>query len=197
VERSRQIILQAALDELGEVGYGSFRIESVAARAGAGKSTIYRHWKDKLALIADAFETFHVQMVPHTETGSPRDRVQSLVRHVAEVFVDSTFSVCIPALIEGAERDPRLRRFHHRYSADRRQSLTDVIAEGVASGDFPPQVDAELAALALLGPIVYQRLMSDRPFDPNRATELVETVLGPVPQSQTNKSESTSRSKRR
>src|SRR5271155_2323 len=105
VERSRQVILQAALDELGEVGYGSFRIESVAARAGVGKSTIYRHWPDKLALIADAFETFHVQMVPSTESGSPRERVESLVRHVAEVFVDSTFSVCIPALIEGAERD--------------------------------------------------------------------------------------------
>src|SRR5580658_10786389 len=94
VERSRQVILQAALDELGDVGYGAFRIESVAARAGVGKSTIYRHWPDKLALIADAFETFHVQMVPSTETGSPRERIQSLVRHVAEVFVDSTFSVC-------------------------------------------------------------------------------------------------------
>jgi TetR/AcrR family transcriptional regulator of autoinduction and epiphytic fitness len=179
VERSRQVILQAALDELGDVGYGTFRIESVAARAGVGKSTIYRHWPDKLALIADAFETFHVQMVPSTETGSVRERVQSLVRHVAEVFVDSTFSVCIPALIEGAERDPRLRKFHHGYSAERRQTLIDVIAQGVADGDFPAHVDPELAALALLGPIVYRRLMSRDPFDPDRAKDLVETVLGP------------------
>src|SRR5471032_3535335 len=85
VERSRQVILQAALDELGEVGYGTFRIESVAARAGVGKSTIYRHWPDKLALIADAFETFHVQMVPRIDELSPRERVQSLVHHVAQV----------------------------------------------------------------------------------------------------------------
>src|ERR1700724_693047 len=62
VERSRQVILQAALDELGEAGYGAFTIESVDSRAGVGKSTIYRHWPDKLALIADVFETFHVQM---------------------------------------------------------------------------------------------------------------------------------------
>jgi TetR/AcrR family transcriptional regulator, regulator of autoinduction and epiphytic fitness len=178
VERSRQVILQAALDELGEVGYGSFRIESVAARAGVGKSTIYRHWPDKLALIADAFETFHVQMVPSTESGSPRERVESLVRHVAEVFVDSTFSVCIPALIEGAERDPRLRAFHHQYSLERRQSLIDVIAEGVAGGDFPARLDPELATLALLGPIIYRRLMSREPFDPDRAVDLVDTVLG-------------------
>ena len=178
VERSRQVILQAALDELGDVGYGTFKIESVAARAGVGKSTIYRHWPDKLALIADAFETFHVQMVPSTETGSPRERIQSLVRHVAEVFVDSTFSVCIPALIEGAERDARLRRFHHQYSAERCKSLIDVIAEGVEAGDFPAHLDPELAVLALLGPIIYCRLMSGTPFKPERVADLVDTVLG-------------------
>jgi TetR/AcrR family transcriptional regulator, regulator of autoinduction and epiphytic fitness len=173
------VILQAALDELGGVGYGRFRIESVAARAGVGKSTIYRHWPDKVALIADAFETFHVQMVPSIETGSPRERVQSLVRHVTEVFMDSTFSICIPALIEGAERDARLRRFHHRYSAQRRQVLVDVIAEGVAAGDFPAHLDPELTALALLGPIIYCRLMSNKPLNPERATNLVNTILGP------------------
>jgi TetR/AcrR family transcriptional regulator, regulator of autoinduction and epiphytic fitness len=52
VERSKQVILRAALAELGEVGYGAFTIESVAARAAVGKSTIYRHWSGKLALIA-------------------------------------------------------------------------------------------------------------------------------------------------
>jgi TetR/AcrR family transcriptional regulator of autoinduction and epiphytic fitness len=178
VERSRLVIRQAALDELGEVGYGAFTIESVAARAGVGKSTIYRHWSDKLDLIADAFETFHEQMVPSIETGSSRERVELLVRHVAEVVVHSTFSVCIPALIEGAERDPRVRAFHHRYSKERRQTLIDVIAEGVAAGELPARVDPELAALALLGPIFYRRLMSSEPFEPGRAGELVDTVLG-------------------
>jgi AcrR family transcriptional regulator len=180
VQRSRHVIRQAALDELGQVGYGAFTIESVAARAGVGKSTIYRHWPDKLALIADAFETFHDQMVPSIETGSPRDRVERLIGHVAEVVVDSTFSVCIPALIEGAERDARVREFHHRYSAERRRSLVDVIAEGVAAGDFPSWLDAELAAQALLGAIFYRRLMTGEPLPPERAGELVDAVLGPI-----------------
>jgi len=180
VERSRLVIRQAALDELGAVGYGAFTIESVAARAGVARSTIYRHWPDKLALIVDAFESFHEQLVPSTEHGSPRERLVRLLRHVAEIVVDSTFSVCIPALIEGAERDPRLREFHHRYSAERRQSLVDVIAEGAACGDFPRTSDPELAALALLGAIFYRRLMTGAPFVPERAGELVDTVLGPA-----------------
>jgi TetR/AcrR family transcriptional regulator, regulator of autoinduction and epiphytic fitness len=181
VRRSRIVILQAAVEELAEVGYGAFTIESVAARARVGKSTIYRHWPDKLALIADAFETFHEQMVPPIEGLAARESVELLVRHVAEVVVDSIFSRCIPALIEGAERDPRVRAFHHRYSAERRRALTDLIAAGVAAGEFPPALDPELATAALLGPIFYLRLMSAEPFDPERAGELVETVLGARP----------------
>lgn len=180
VERTRVVVRRATLDELAEVGYGAFTIESVAARAGVGKSTIYRHWRDRVALIADAFESYHEEMVPDIEGAPPRERVERLIRHVAEVVVNSTFSVCIPALIEGAERDERLRRFHYAYSTERRHALVDVIAAGVASGDFPPGTDPEMAALALLGPIFYRRLMSPTPFASDEAPALVATVLGPV-----------------
>jgi TetR/AcrR family transcriptional regulator of autoinduction and epiphytic fitness len=181
VERSIRVVLQAALDELGTVGYGAFTIESVAARSGVAKSTIYRHWRDKLDLVADAFETFHVELVPSVESGSTRERVIRLVRHVGEIVVDSTFSACIPALIEGAERDARVRAFHHRYSAARRQSLIDLIAGGVAAGELSTDIDPELATLALLGTIFYSRLMSGEPFDPTNSEALVDAVLGPPP----------------
>jgi AcrR family transcriptional regulator len=38
VERSRRVIMGAALDLLGETGFGGLTIEAVAARAGVGKS---------------------------------------------------------------------------------------------------------------------------------------------------------------
>ena len=100
------------------------------------------------------------------------------MRHVAEIVVDSLFSACIPALIEGAERDPRVREFHHRYSNERRDSLVQVIVEGVAMGEFLTNIDAEAAAHALLGVVFYRRLMSSVPLDPAHTTELVTTVLG-------------------
>ncbi|MGH3157096.1 MAG: TetR-like C-terminal domain-containing protein [Streptosporangiaceae bacterium] len=154
-------------------------MESVAARAHAGKSTIYRHWRDKVDLIADAFENAHQHMVPGTATGTATERITLLVRHVAEVAVHSTFSRCIPALIEGAQRDPRLRQFHHDYSARRRRSLTELINEGIASGEFAASIDPDLAVQAILGAVFYGRLMSAEPFDPIRARELAETVLRP------------------
>jgi TetR/AcrR family transcriptional regulator, regulator of autoinduction and epiphytic fitness len=180
VERSRIVILKAAVDELANVGYGGVTIESVAARAGVGKSTIYRHWPDKLELIADAFETFHEKMVPDLGDRTPRESIELLLGHVAEVVVDSTFSRCIPALIEGAERDRRVRAFHHRYSAERRSVLITLVARGVAEGDFSPHLDPELATIALLGTIFYRRLMTGEPFVPEQAGKLVDTVLGPA-----------------
>ncbi len=172
------LILEAAVEELADVGYGGVTIESIAARARVGKSTIYRHWPDKLALVADAFETFHERMVPDLSDRSARAAVALLVGHVAEVVVDSTFSRCIPAMIEGAERDRRVRDFHHRYSAERRQALIDLIARGIRDGEFRPGLDPELATSALLGAIFYRRLMTGEPFDPADAAELVDLVLG-------------------
>jgi AcrR family transcriptional regulator len=182
IERSRQVILRAALAELGEAGYGAFTIESVATRAGVAKSTIYRHWPDKVTLIADAFETAHAHTVPPIEALTARQGLHRLLQHVAEVVAGSAFSASIPALIEGAERDPRLREFRHRYSAQRRQSLTSLILQGMANGEFPAGADPELAVQALLGPIFYQRLMTSEPFDPGRVGDLIDTVLGlPAP----------------
>jgi TetR/AcrR family transcriptional regulator, regulator of autoinduction and epiphytic fitness len=171
------VILRAAVEELAEGGYGGVTIEAIAARAGVGKSTIYRHWPDKLELIADAFETFHERMVPDLGIRSARESIALLLRHVAEVVVDSTFSRCIPALIEGAERDPRVREFHHRYSAERRQAVIDLIALGIDAGEISREVDPELATTALLGAIFYRRLMTAAPLDPGEAKRLVDLVL--------------------
>ena len=180
VERSRTVIRRAALEELGESGYGAFTIEAVAARARVGKSTIYRHWRDKLDLIADAFESAHDHLVPDVSTGTAAERIAALLRHVAYVAADSTFSRCIPALIEGARHDARLREFHYGYSARRRAELTDLISAGIQAGEFAAGVDPGLAVSALLGAIFYGQLMSDTAFEPDQAERLVALVLPPA-----------------
>jgi TetR/AcrR family transcriptional regulator, regulator of autoinduction and epiphytic fitness len=188
ITRSRQVVRQAALAELAEVGYGRFTVDSVSARCGVARSTIYRHWPDKLALIADAFETLNVQPGPHPADGSPGesplDRVHRLLRHLAEVFQGSIFSACMPALIEGAERDSEVRDFLHRYSRQRRGALVAAIAAAIDAGEVGADVDAELASLALSGPIIYRRVMTGEPFDPAQVGSLVALVLGTADESQ-------------
>lgn len=179
IERSRLLVRQAALAELGERGYGGFAIDSVAERAGVARSTIYRHWPDKLALITDALEVLNQQPMPLPDGETPRARVRSLLVHLATAVTSASFSSCIPAVIGAAEHNAEVRQFHYAYNARRRGALEDAIASGVEAGDFPAGIEPGLAARALAGTIFYQRLMTGEPFDPDRADELIDLVLGP------------------
>lgn len=183
VIRSRQIIRAAALTELAEAGFGGFTIESVAARAGAGKSTIYRHWDGKLPLIEDALEVLNVQPateVGSLESGSARSQIERVLVHLAEALADSTLSSCVPALVEAAEREPAVRKFLHKYSDRRRRTLTDLIRRGIAAAEVAEDVDPELASRALAGAIFYSRLVTGEAFDPDSVPLLVRSVLRPA-----------------
>ncbi len=176
VERSRRVILEAVLDELGEVGYGSLTIEAVAARAGVGKSTVYRHWPGKLELVEDAFRTLKAPVaVP--DQGSLRDRVIAVIEQVACLVAESTYSTCMPALIDAAERDPKVRDFHSRFSAERRAVLVGMLRDAVKAGELPATADPELLADALVGPILLRRLMLAQPVGPEIAPVLVDQLL--------------------
>ena len=174
------IILEAVLDELGAVGYGALTIEGVAARAGVGKSTIYRHWSGKLDLVEDAFRTLKAP-VQAPEEGTLRDRVTGLLEQVACLVEDSTFSACMPALIEAAEHDPQVRDLHIRASAERRAVLIDLLREGIEKGELPSDADPELLGDALVGPILLRRLMLYEPLDPAIVPKLVDQLLPSPP----------------
>ncbi len=166
------MVREAAIAQLAGGGWGRFTIESVAARAGVARSTVYRHWPGKAALVVDALEHYSTQPPPE-ETRAGRPRVVALVRHLAEVMADRQHSAIVPALIEAAERDPALRKLHRGFNDRRRRALVTALADAGAT-------DPELAAIALAGAVVYSRVMSVRPLDPDRSEELVAAVLGPA-----------------
>jgi TetR/AcrR family transcriptional regulator, regulator of autoinduction and epiphytic fitness len=180
IEHSRRVILRAALQEFASEGYSGFRMESVAARARVGRSTVYRHWPNKAALIADALETLNTQPDPARELvdGSARQRVELILNHLAEALGESPLSACVPALVHAAETEPAVRDFHHAYSARRRKRLTDTIAAGVEAGEFPCRIDPDAASAALAGAMFYRRLMTPDAPDGDFITRLVDTVLG-------------------
>jgi AcrR family transcriptional regulator len=182
IERTRRVVRLAALEELAEAGYGSFTIESVAARCGVARSTIYRHWPDKVTLIADAFDTLNQQPRPATpQPESPRERIRVLLTHLAAAMADSVFARCLPALVDAAARQADLAAFLHAYNERRRGALTAAIRDAVGAGEVSPTVEPELAGLALAGTIIYRRLMTAAPFDPADVDALMTTVLGDPP----------------
>ena len=51
-------ISDAVLAELAEVGFGRLTFESVAERAGTGKSPLYRRWPDTVSLVIDRWRNW-------------------------------------------------------------------------------------------------------------------------------------------
>jgi TetR/AcrR family transcriptional regulator, regulator of autoinduction and epiphytic fitness len=180
IERTRRVVLEATLDLLAEHGYGAVTIEAVAARSGVAKSTIYRHWPGKVELILDAFHELKPPVAPSAE-GDVRETVIAVLENLARVVVESTWSMCLPSLIDAAAHDPEARKLHGRISAEGRRSLVDLLATGVERGELPADLDPELMAEALVGPILLRRLMSLPPFDPAQVRTLVDQLIRPVP----------------
>ena len=151
----------------------------MAARAGVGKSTIYRHWPGKIELIEDAICSLKDEVsVP--AAGSVRDRLVGFLQTLARNMADSTWSACLPAVIDAAERDPEVQALQRRIAMERRQVLVDLLAEGVEAGEIAPSADLGLLAECLVGPILVRRLLLHEPFDPAAVPALVQQLL-PAP----------------
>lgn len=179
IVRSRQVILEATIDELAEVGYGAMTIESVAKRAGVGKATIYRQWRGKADLVESVLVMIKQDIVVRVD-GTVRERVTSLLQGLATYLSDSRASLCMPAMVSAAHYDDTVGEFQFRFANERRQVLVDLLAEGVSSGELDSDLDAELTAEILAGPLFYRRLMTDRPFPVDDVDQLVRAVLGPA-----------------
>jgi AcrR family transcriptional regulator len=174
ITRSRAAILEAAVRELADTGFGGFTIDGVATRSGTARSTIYRLWPDKATLIVDALRTLHRQPAEHDDS---RDDVRALMAHLDTAFNDSLVADCLPAIIDGTARDATFREVHHAANDARRARLVGAIRRGVTDGEWP-DTDPELAAVALAGALLYARLMTPRRLGKAELDRLVDMVLG-------------------
>lgn len=168
-------VLRAAAIELGRVGYASLRVEDVAERSGVNKTTIYRRWPTKPALVAGAIR--HVK--PSTgppDTGSLRDDfVASLRATVA--FARSALGRGLIRTLQSEGTHPELSpivRALRREHAARRLGL---VARAVARGELPASVDATLVADAIFAPVLARVVHRGEKVDDAFLVALVDLVL--------------------
>jgi AcrR family transcriptional regulator len=176
--RSERAILAATRELLSERGVRGLTIEGVAARAGVGKTTIYRRWRSKeelaLALMLDTAEEF----MPAPELGDTRAELVALVRATAEALSDALVARVLPGLVpELASNEQLARGFREHLIGTRRNEVRAVIARGVARGDLRPDADHGLAPELLVGPVYYRFLLSGDPLDEGFAERVVDAVL--------------------
>lgn len=176
VARSRAKIFAAVLELLAEDGYDRLTIEGVAARAGVGKTTIYRHWDTRARLVADAVDS-RKEPVTLPDTGTLRGDLLEFLGRLADRFSEGHPSRILPALISAAEVDPELEDLHRGFVHERRRPLIEVLEGAVARGELSSQVDLDMAVDLLSGPIFYRRFISREPVTRALVEQLVDTLL--------------------
>jgi AcrR family transcriptional regulator len=87
-EEARNAILQASLSLVKESGYRSLTIEKIARRAGTGKTTIYRWWSSKAAVVGEAFMSSisHETAFPFVSGASACETIHRQMRALAQAF---------------------------------------------------------------------------------------------------------------
>jgi TetR/AcrR family transcriptional regulator of autoinduction and epiphytic fitness len=178
VERSRELVRSAALELLGEIGYGDLTIEAVAARSGVAKSTIYRHWGGKRDLVLDAFTELKRRSAEVPPPGPVRDRVVWMLESSVAKMQDPRWPVaCLPALIEAAAHCDEMASVTRELAERGAEPLIRVLDEGVEAGELPAGTNTEVLADALLGPIVLRRLYCRPDIQLDAIPALVDQIL--------------------
>lgn len=159
-ERTDRAIVQATLEIFAEDGYHALSMEAVATRAGVSKATIYRRWAGKRDLILDAMGSLNDDFpkVPAAVPAqSTRERLLMAMRHMASRDPDSLAGRIMPRMMVYSVSHPDLyAEYFDRVIMPRRRWLYAVLREGVQSRELRGDLDVELAAMAIIGPLVLQ-----------------------------------------
>ncbi|MBM6399979.1 TetR/AcrR family transcriptional regulator [Phycicoccus sonneratiae] len=182
-------VLRSALELLADSGYASLSMEAVAERAGVHKTTVYRRWSNREALVTDA-----VLEGSSTEFGIPdtgdidadlRDGVRALAR-----WLDGPVGRPLVAMLASdAGRLPAVQSAKRRFFAERAAVASDRVAAAVAAGQLPAGTDPTALLSTLVAPLYLNLLVTSAPVtdhDCDRAAAVALTaaragLLGPAP----------------
>jgi AcrR family transcriptional regulator len=177
-------ILAAALDVLAETGYEGMTIDLVAARAKAGKATLYRRWSSKAELVIDAIACLKpaaFENGPLPDTGTLRGDLVGLLKPPGAIKNTERHLKITIGLISMLTRDPELAQaaraaFIEPRAANYRALLQRAIDRGEISAD------CDIEAITSIGPAMtlYRALILQLPVDRDYFLSLIDNVVLPA-----------------
>jgi AcrR family transcriptional regulator len=178
-------ILEAAYLELSEVGYTSFTVEGVAARARTGKASIYRRWPTRDELLLDAVCS---QLPTPQECGmtdlaqdvTTADALRAVARAISSVMSSPAGDVMRAIKCEALVHPELARAVDERFQAPRREFLLGLLRRGVERGEVRPGADTALVADVLPAVLTHRILLQREPITRQTITEIIEQILLPL-----------------
>jgi AcrR family transcriptional regulator len=174
---SRERVLTTTFELLTENGLGGLTIDEVSRRSGVAKTTIYRHWPNRSALVIDACS----RMIDGEEapgTGSLEGDLRTILTNIAELLGTARWSSILPSIVEVAEHDPEFADIHSRIQRGHAAPLKAALDQAAIKGEIPSTADRNAMAAALLGPLFYRRWFSREPIDGKFVEMIIRGAIG-------------------
>jgi AcrR family transcriptional regulator len=176
-------ILNAALEVLAETGYDGMTIDMVAARAKAGKATLYRRWESKAELVIDAVACLKQNDLDPTQlpdTGTLRGDLFAMIK--TPTIQDGERKLRMMAgLASMISRSPELADTARAAIIEPRLALNRTLMERARDrGEIPADADIELAAMIAPAMNAYRVLMLRTPTTREFMESLIDNVILPA-----------------
>jgi AcrR family transcriptional regulator len=173
-------ILEATIEILGEEGYEGLSIEGVAARAGVGKTTIYRRWTSKAELVVAAIQRYKspTDPSPPSPDEPTRDALVRILSGFTQTMTRTESGRILAGLVAEMSRNPELASAVRLGLLEHRRSVVYAILDrGIERGEIRSDIDRELVGDLLGGPFVMRILLTGSSVAPTFVRGAVDTVL--------------------
>jgi AcrR family transcriptional regulator len=174
---SRERVLTTTLDLLMENGLAELTIDDISRRSGVAKTTIYRHWANRSALVIDACSRMTDGEEPPPDTGSLEGDLRAILANIADLLGTARWSSILPSIVDAAEHDPEFAGLHSTIQRGHAAPLRAALDRAVLRGEIPPAADRNAVAATLLGPLFYRRWFSREQIDAEFVDMIIRSVV--------------------
>ncbi|MFF0622438.1 TetR/AcrR family transcriptional regulator [Streptomyces sp. NPDC004296] len=172
--RIRTQVLDAVRAELGEHGFDGLTTDTVAARAGVHRTTVYRRWRDVGGLLADVLDAAGDDDWQPPDTGSLEGDLTALNEEIQTALTAQP--PIVVALIAASFRSEQAAQAQQRLWEDRYARCETIVDRAVRRGALPPQTDARRLLIAATAPLYHQLVLLRTPPDPQLPGQAARTA---------------------
>ncbi|GMR02140.1 MAG: TetR/AcrR family transcriptional regulator [Acidimicrobiia bacterium] len=153
-DAATEAILRATHDLIVDEGYTNLTIDAVATRAGVARSTIYRRWANKQALVVDAAR-IELRELEIPDIGSFREEIRMYMMGRLSWFLNDESTKATEASLAALAEDPSTEA---AFGARTEALITPVVEaaeRAKARGEIRQDVDISALKGIIAGPLTF------------------------------------------
>lgn len=176
-------ILDAAVEVLAEVGYDGMTIDMVAARAKAGKATLYRRWSSKDELVLDAvacLKNADIDMDALPDTGTLRGDLVAMIRPHSVEDAKRKLQI-MGGLVSMLSTHPELAETARSAIVDPRARVNRFFLQrAIERGEVRPDCDIATLSIVSAAMAAHRTLILRKPVDRAFLISIIDGVILPA-----------------